>query len=164
MKKLRDPEYRHAYADEHLNLTLSTQIKVLREQRKLSQSKLARDMNTQQAGVSRLESIDYSRWSISTLRKLAKAFDLRLKVTFEEFGTLWSEVVLSDRKNLERASFDDDRGCLTTKPSAAVSGLTTGCEFGEMKPAPWHEKVTTDNVTTIDSGRQTAPTDIVLEA
>lgn len=168
MKKLGDHEYRHAYADEHLNLTVSTQIKVLREQRKMNQGELAEAIGTKQAGVSRLESVDYSKWSISTLRKIAKAFDVRLKVTFEEFGTLWQEVVSSDRRSLERAKFQDDPGCLTTKPNISVGDLGTDY-FSIMSidkaQTPWHEiNVPADNVISIDRQERLADSGTIRRA
>ncbi len=107
-RNLRDTEYRHGYADEHLNLTLSTQIKMLREQRGWSQAQLASKIGTKQTGVSRLENVNYSRWSISTLRKIARAFDLRLKVSLEVFGSLWEDVQGASRSSLQRPAFEDD--------------------------------------------------------
>src|SRR6266571_1352039 len=94
---LQDEEYRHAYADEHLNLSIATQTKVIREQQGMTQEELAVKIGTKQAGVSRLESANYSGWSTAALRRLARAFDLRLRVSFEEFGTLWREVKTFNR-------------------------------------------------------------------
>lgn len=107
-KQLRDRQFRHAYADEHLNLSISTQIKTIREKQRMSQAVLAERIGTQQTGVSRIESVNYSGWSIAVLRRLAEAFDLRLRVSFEEFGTLWKEVDTFSRESLERRGFADD--------------------------------------------------------
>lgn len=114
-ERLRDREYRHAYADESLNTYLASQLRVLREQRGLSQAKLGSLMGTQQAGISRLESADYEGWSIRTLKKLAEAFDLRLSVSFENFGTLWRDMARCDREHLERPKFEDDPEFLTAE-------------------------------------------------
>lgn len=107
-RQLRNREFRHAYADEHLNLSISTQIKTIREKQELSQATLAGKVGTKQAGISRIESANYSGWSIGVLRRLAEAFDLRLSVSFEEFGTLWKEVDNFNRISLGRRKFDDD--------------------------------------------------------
>jgi len=107
-RDLKDKEFRHAYADEHLNLSISTQIKVIREMQNLSQAALAEKVGTQQAGISRVESANYEGWSIGFLRKLAEAFDLRLRVSFEEFGTLWREVDIFGREFLKRRKFQED--------------------------------------------------------
>ena len=107
-ERLVDPEYRHAYADETLNALLASQIRVLREQRGLSQARLAEAIGTKQSGVSRLENAEYDGWSIKTLKRLAEAFDLRLHISFEPFGTLWSAMAKCDREHLQRSSFDND--------------------------------------------------------
>ncbi len=106
--QLRDRQFRHAYADEQLNLSIATQIKVIRENQKMSQATLAGKIGTKQAGISRIESANYDGWSIAILRRLAEAFDLRLRVSFEEFGTLWKEVDDFSRESLLRRRFDDD--------------------------------------------------------
>jgi transcriptional regulator with XRE-family HTH domain len=105
---LKDEEYRNAYADEQLNLHIGTQIKVVREQQGMTQSELAQKLGTKQAGISRLESANYDGWTIGILRKLAKAFDLRLCVSFEEFGSLWKEVEEFRRETLQRRKFSAD--------------------------------------------------------
>jgi transcriptional regulator with XRE-family HTH domain len=107
-RQLRDKQFRHAYADEHLNLSISTQIKTIRESQQMSQAAFAERVGTKQAGVSRIESANYSGWSIALLRRLAEAFDLRLRVSFEEFGTLWKEVDNFNRESLHRREFDND--------------------------------------------------------
>ncbi len=122
-RQLRDKEFRHAYADEHLNLSIGTQIKAIREQRKMSQADLAEKIGTRQAGISRIESANYVGWSIGILRRLAEAFDLRLRVSFEEFGTLWHEVDAFSRTSLERRQFDEDPEFVeSTAASQAVVG------------------------------------------
>lgn len=107
-ERLRDPEYRHAYADETLNSILASQIRVLREERDLSQAQLAEEIGTKQSGISRLENADYDGWSIRTLKKIAEALDVRLRISFEPFGTLWWDISTCDREHLRRPSFDRD--------------------------------------------------------
>ncbi len=107
-RQLRDKQFRHAYADEHLNLSIGTQIKAIREKQGMTQATLAEKIGTKQTGISRIESANYSRWSIAVLRRLAEAFDLRLQVSFEEFGTLWKEVDDFSRESLERREFKED--------------------------------------------------------
>lgn len=107
-RQLRDKQFRHAYADEHLNLSIGTQIKAIREKQGMTQATLAEKIGTRQTGISRIESANYSRWSVAVLRRLAEAFDLRLRVSFEEFGTLWKEVDDFSREALERREFSED--------------------------------------------------------
>lgn len=107
-EEFKDKEYRHAYADEFLNSAIATQIKVLREQRKLTQEELAELAKMKQARISILEDVNYSSWSISTLRRLAKAFDLCLSVKFQSFQELLVDLEKFSRESLQRPSFEED--------------------------------------------------------
>jgi transcriptional regulator with XRE-family HTH domain len=104
----RYPEYRAEYADEILALLVCSQIKVLREQRKMSQTALANALGTTQSTISRIESADYAAWSVDTLRRIARALDVRLRITFESFGSLWQDVGGLNRSALERPTIEDD--------------------------------------------------------
>ncbi len=103
-----DKEYRHGYVDEFLNTSIATQIKVLREQRGWNQQELAEHAGMLQPRISVMENISYSSWSIKILRKIAEAFDLTLRVSFESFGTRVKDIEEFSRKALERTSFKDD--------------------------------------------------------
>ena len=107
-ERLPDREYRHAYADESLNTYLASQIRVLREQHVGSQEQLGTLIGTTQSGVSRLENADYDGWSLKSLKKLAEAFDVRLHISFEPFGSLWRQMTECKALMLERPSFDAD--------------------------------------------------------
>lgn len=107
-KEFLDEEYRYAYAEDFLNTVIATQIRVLREQRELTQQQLADLMGTKQAGVSRLENVNYSAWKTETLRKLARALKVRLKITFEDFTSLLDEANNFSRENLQRVEFGND--------------------------------------------------------
>jgi transcriptional regulator with XRE-family HTH domain len=109
-KNLREREYAEEYAKSFLDSYIATQIKVIREQRGLTQAELGNHVGTTQAGVSRYEDVNYSSWSLRTLVKIARAFDVRLRVSFEPYGTLPEEVVRFDRTALERESRENDRG------------------------------------------------------
>src|ERR1035437_4083999 len=109
-RELRDQEYSEGYAESFLNACVATQIKVLREQREMSQPQLANLIGTTQSGISRIENVNYSSWNVGTLKKLARAFNVRLKVSFEPYGTLPEEVDNFSRNALERPSRDVDPG------------------------------------------------------
>ena len=103
-----DPDFRHTYADEILTLFVCSQIKVLREQREMSQAELAEALGTTQSAVSRFESTDYAAWSVDTLRRIARALDVRLRITFEGFGSLWRDVGGITKEALERPKIKED--------------------------------------------------------
>ena len=91
-EEFHDKDFRHVYADESLNTYIATQIKVLREQQNLTQRELAALTRMAQPRIAVLEDINYSSWSINTLRRMARAFDLRLSVKFETFSSLIPEL------------------------------------------------------------------------
>ncbi|HXE06570.1 MAG TPA: helix-turn-helix transcriptional regulator [Acidobacteriaceae bacterium] len=101
-------DYRAGYAESFMNSWVAAQIKVLREQRGLSQQELADIMGTKQAGICRWERTNYSAWKVQTLARLARAFDVRLRISFEEFGTLPDELDKFGREFLKREAYADD--------------------------------------------------------
>lgn len=107
-KTFKDKEYRHGYVDEFLNASIATQIKVLREQRGWNQEELANRSGMLQPRISVLENVNYSSWSIASLRKLAEAFDVTLSVTFETFGKRLTDIVDFSRESLECVPFTQD--------------------------------------------------------
>lgn len=112
VEKLRqeflDKEYADAYTEEFFNLYIATQIKVLREQRNLTQAQLADLSGMKQERISVLENANYESWSIKTLRKVARAFDVTLHVTFETFSHAIAEADKFGRDSLERMPREDD--------------------------------------------------------
>jgi len=107
-RDFQDEEYRYAYAEDFLNTWIATQIVALREQRCLSQLQFGELIGTKQPGVSRLENVNHSTWKSDTLKKIARALGVRLKITFETFGTLLEEDRNFSREYLQRPSFADD--------------------------------------------------------
>jgi transcriptional regulator with XRE-family HTH domain len=120
--ELRDPEYSEGYAESFLNSYIATQIKVLREQRKMKQADLAQEIGTTQTAISRIEDINYSSWNIKTLKRLARAFRVRLSVSFEPYGTLPGEVEHFTRESLQRAARESDPG-LADVAAAGVGSI-----------------------------------------
>lgn len=107
-KEFGDKDYAHAYMEEHVNMALAAQIKVLRESRKLTQTELAELAGMKQERISALEDVDYESWTIKTLRKLARAFDVHLSVSFSPFSKGILDVVNLSRETLSIPSRSDD--------------------------------------------------------
>jgi transcriptional regulator with XRE-family HTH domain len=142
-EELRDPEYSEGYAESFLNSYIATQIKVIREQRKWKQSDLAREVGTTQTAISRIENVNYSSWNIRTLKKLARAFHLRLKVSFETYGTLPDEVENFSQTGMQRAKREEDPELLdrigpqSSEESAAEQAIAKA--MGARDPAPYSQ-------------------------
>ena len=113
--ELRQEEFSEGYAESFLDAYIATQIKVLREQNELTQSQLAERLGTTQTAISRIESVNYSGWNISTLKRLARAFNVRLKVSFETYGSLIRDVKEFNRDSLRRTPRSKD-------PELSVAG------------------------------------------
>lgn len=102
IEEFKDKETAHIYVNEFLNEYIATQIKVLREQRELTQKELADLCDMKQSRISVLENVNYDKWSIATLKRLAEAFDVTLNVSFEPFSLRIQDVLNFNRAALER--------------------------------------------------------------
>lgn len=103
-----DKDYAHAYMDSHQSTRIATQIKVLREQRGLTQKQLAELSKMKQERISALEDVDYDAWTISTLRKLAHAFDTTLQISFIPFSQGIQDIANFSREHLQAESRETD--------------------------------------------------------
>lgn len=81
-------ETRQIFVEEEIGIGLPMQISAMREARGWSQQQLAEVLGMTQSAVSRLESLNYGRYSLSTLKRIAAAFDVGLVVRFESFANL----------------------------------------------------------------------------
>lgn len=107
-RDLRQAEFSEGYAESFQDAYVATQIKVLREQNQWTQADLAKELGTTQTAISRIENVNYSAWNISTLKKLARAFRVRLKVSFETYGSLIHDVDSFSREGLQRVPRESD--------------------------------------------------------
>jgi len=150
--------YRHTYVDSALDSFIATQIKVLREQRDLTQTELAELASMKQSQISRLENINNSSWKVGTLRKLAHAFDLALVVRFENFGRALPDIDRFSRTYLQRDSFKDDPVFALTAATGNHQSSTiaapeiqqafaTGRILRFVRPHAEHFEVTTQGTT-----------------
>lgn len=107
-QEFADKDYAHAYMEAHVSSRIATQIKVLREQRGLTQAQLAELSDMKQERVCTLEDVDYDAWTIKTLRKLARAFDAHVQISFVPFRQGILDVANLSRKLLEVESRETD--------------------------------------------------------
>ena len=97
-ESLRDPEFRKQLIDEHINVGIAFQIRSLRDRQKLTQTKLAELLGVKQPLISEWENPNYGKYTLGTLKDLAKVFDVGLLVRFVPFSTLvdWTLDLTSD--------------------------------------------------------------------
>jgi len=79
---------RHRFVESHLAKNIAHQIRAIRDKLGWSQEKLATESGMNQNAISRLESADYGRYTLSTLKRLAEAMDVALIVRFVPFSEL----------------------------------------------------------------------------
>lgn len=108
LTELNEPEFRHAYASEFIDMILARQIRALRKQRNWTQQQLAERIQKHQSFISALEDEEYGSMTLSTLKELAESFDVYLSVRFKSFRNLIEQVSHSSMKDLEVPSFEED--------------------------------------------------------
>ena len=84
----RGPDARAQFVASQLNKFIAFQIRALRDQEGMSQTSLAKALDTSQPTINRWESSEKSRPTITTLKKIAAVFDVGLEVRFVPFGKL----------------------------------------------------------------------------
>lgn len=97
-QSLGDPEYRHQFVEEEINVGIAFQIRSLRGRQDLTQVKLAELIDVKQSLISQWENPNYGKYTLGTLKELAKAFDVGLLVRFVPFNMLvdWTINLTSD--------------------------------------------------------------------
>lgn len=107
--ELQSKEYRDAFVESHARTGIAYQIRALRTARQWLQGDLGQRAGMGQNVVARLENPDYGKFSISTLLKLASAFDVALLVRFVRFSELLDRTKDLTPEGLNVPSFSDDR-------------------------------------------------------
>lgn len=81
-KRLKNPAFRKAWEESEAEYQVSRSLIAARIKRKISQQQLAREANTTQAVISRLENMTANP-SIGLLQKIAQALNLKVKIRLE---------------------------------------------------------------------------------
>jgi DNA-binding XRE family transcriptional regulator len=81
-KKMEDPKFKAIYDEVAAEMNMGEQIAKLRHQAKMSQSELAKKVSTSRTAIARYESGYYSRYNLSTLIRIARALNKRLKISY----------------------------------------------------------------------------------
>jgi transcriptional regulator with XRE-family HTH domain len=123
-QSLSDPGYRHQFVEEEINVGIAFQIRSLRNRQKLTQGNLADLMGGKQPLVSSWENPNYGKYTLGTLKDLAKAFDVGLLVRFVPFSTLvdWTVDLTSDA--IAPPNFSEEEKYYVASSVSATSNLT----------------------------------------
>lgn len=107
IEELKNKEYRNAFVSSNVDVGVAFQIRAMRKQRQWSQEKLAEMAHMKQERISALENPNKAP-SISTLKKLATAFDVGLMVRFVPISELLEWKLKLSSTSLEAESYEDD--------------------------------------------------------
>lgn len=127
-----DPEYAHAYLEENANMRIAAQVRALRLQRGWSQSQLADRAKMKQERISKIEMADFDSLTLKTLRRLAKAFDVHLGVSFMAVADALVDFASLSKDALECEQRDESLATLSGQllpcapPSATSASFTNG--------------------------------------
>ncbi len=83
---MRDRNFKEKFDVEYQNLCVAEQIISARHHAHLTQSALAKRINTTKSAISRYESADYTQYGIPLLARIAKACGAKLKIVFTISG------------------------------------------------------------------------------
>lgn len=126
-EEFSDAEYAHSYMKEHSISRLAAQIHAMRKQRGWSQEKLSETTGIAQETISKIESANFESLTTKTLRRLAEAFDVHLKITFESFSegiqdvvNLSPEKLKVDTREKSLTQFKNERRLVECNPSMQV--------------------------------------------
>jgi transcriptional regulator with XRE-family HTH domain len=114
-EEMLDKDYRHGVVSAQFDVDLPLQIRALRKERGWTQPKLAAEAEMKQPRISAMERPGGANFTLETLRRLAKTFDVALIVRFAAFSELdrWSKDF--DPDNFSVPSFDQELGFLDLK-------------------------------------------------
>jgi transcriptional regulator with XRE-family HTH domain len=118
LEKLQRKGYRHAYLGEHVRRGIAYQIRALRSERKWKQGTFAKLLGKPQSVASRLEDVDYGKYTIQTLLEIANVFDVALEVRFVSYSTFIRNTRDVSITSMRVPEFKDDLALARAAPPA----------------------------------------------
>lgn len=122
--------YRDKFVAAHLSTNIAAQIQTLREVRGWSQKELADRAGMSPARISVMEDPSYEGLTLSTLKRIASAFDVALITRFGPFSDLVRWVSELSPQRLQAPSFDEDQiiNVVNTRPPSMLGGTSQSVE------------------------------------
>jgi transcriptional regulator with XRE-family HTH domain len=113
-ESLKESDYRHQFVEEEINVGIAFQIRSLRNRQKLSQVNMAKRMKIKQPLLSAWENPNYGKYTLGTLKDLAKAFDVGLLVRFVPFSELVNRTMNLTSDVIAPPSFREEQNAVTS--------------------------------------------------
>lgn len=128
-EKMRDKPYRDTFVAAHLSTNIAAQIQTIREERGWTKKQLAQEAGMSPSRITVMEDPSYENFTLSTLKRLASAFDVALIARFTPFSDLVDWVAELSPEKLQAPEFKKDalshRGALPADKPENVFGVST---------------------------------------
>jgi transcriptional regulator with XRE-family HTH domain len=126
LKKFRNKEYRDSFVAEYISSHIPLKIRGMRDRRGMSQTRLGELAGVKQEWISKLEDPNYGRLTISTLLKIASAFDCGLSVDFVSFSQILNTATDLSARSFDVPSFAEElaSNCEPPLPRFATADLS----------------------------------------
>lgn len=128
-EKMRDKSYRDTFVAAHLSTNIAAQIQTIREQRGWTKKQLAQKAGMSPSRITVMEDPSYEKFTLTTLKRLASAFDVALIARFAAFSDLVDWVAQLSPEKLETPEFEKDAlthiGKLPASESQVASNEST---------------------------------------
>ena len=159
-ESLQDPEFRKQTIAEHINVGIAFQIHGLRQRQGLKQKELAERLGDEkkQPLISSWENPNYGKYTLGTLKELAKAFDVGLLVRFVPFSALVDWTINLTGDVIAPPSFSEEQNKVLTSVSIASYLMEVTNDFGAYDLNPVHpekpEQRPVASTATVNTGRE----------
>ncbi len=122
---IEDKAYTDAFVDAEITTTVPFQLREMRKQRGWKQQDVADLIDGNQKTISDFENPNYARYTLTSLKKLASAFDVALIVRFAPYSELidWASTLKHER--LAVPARKDDARLKAHRQGLEESGNTT---------------------------------------
>ena len=117
-EKMRDKPYRETFVAAHLSTNIAAQIQTIREQRGWTKKQLAQEAGMSPSRITVMEDPSYENFTLTTLKRLASAFDVALIARFAPFSDLVDWVAELSPEKLQTPEFEMDALSHREKPPA----------------------------------------------
>ncbi len=107
-EKMRDKPYRDTFVAAHLSTNIAAQIQTIREQRGWTKKQLAQKAGMSPSRITVMEDPSYEKFTLTTLKRLASAFDVAQIARFTPFSDLVDGVAELSPEKLETPDFERD--------------------------------------------------------
>lgn len=141
----RGREVRSKFVESTLNKCLALQIRAMRDQEGWSQQELAQYVGMNQNAISRLENPRYGKATLTTLKRLARVFDVAILIQFVPFsrfsfwwtGTRFEDHGLNDSFYSIPSFSDEERALGPMQENDQIKSRRNPYDAGSIeKPGP----------------------------